>query len=296
MTEEKLDKKELTRLQKLIEQKLDEYIPLQYPETIHEAMRYSVLNGGKRLRGILCIESCKAFGKTEELALPMACSIEIIHAQSLIHDDLPCMDDDDYRRGKPSTHKKYGEAIAVLAGDALIPYAYEVFLKHTPETVSQEIKIQIIQEFSEIIGARGLVGGQVVDVYTEGQKISPETLDYIHSHKTGALYNFSLRSGAILSGCSQQELDIITEYSEALGLAFQISDDILDITGSKESLGKTPGKDEAKGKNTYPSIYGLDHSRNELSRLCNKAIELIETNNINSSALLQIAQFIANRV
>ncbi|MEW5818599.1 MAG: polyprenyl synthetase family protein [Cyanobacteriota bacterium] len=286
----------LHELQEKIEKKLDELIPNQYPYSIYDAIRYSTLGGGKRIRAILCIESCKLFGGNEDIVLPLACTIEIIHAQSLIHDDLPCMDDDDYRRGKPSTHKKFGEAHAVLAGDAMIPLAYEVFLNNTPDEVNNETKIRIIKEFSKTIGASGLVGGQVVDVETEGTIVDTETLNYIHSNKTGALYRFSLRSGAILANCNEKQLEIISDFSKNIGLAFQISDDILDIIGSKEKLGKTPGKDKASGKNTYPLIYGLENSIKELNCLRNKAINILNENNLNSNVLIDITNYIADRI
>lgn len=282
--------------QAVINNKLNEYIPLQYPETLWDAIRYSVLGSGKRLRGILCIESCETFNSTQEVALPLACSIEIIHAQSLIHDDLPCMDNDDYRRGKLSTHKKYGEATAVLAGDAMIPLAYEIFLKYTPDSISEKIKVKIIEEFSHTAGASGLVGGQSVDCEYEGKIVDKETLKYIHSHKTGALYRFSLRSGAILAGCSDNELETITNYAEAIGLAFQISDDILDITGSKDKLGKTPGKDKASGKNTYPLLYGFDNSISELKRLCELSKEILYEANLKSEVLFYLADYIRDRI
>lgn len=286
----------LKELQSKINCKLDEYMSPSCPHLLWESMRYSVLGDGKRLRGILCIESCKTFKGSEDISLPTACAIEIIHAQSLIHDDLPCMDNDDFRRGKPSTHKQFGAAQAILAGDALIPFAYEVFLKHTPPSVSDKTKLTIIEEFSKTIGAHGLVGGQVVDVENAGIQVDSETLNYIHSNKTGALYNFALRSGAILANCSDKELELITTYSKAIGLAFQISDDILDITGSKESLGKTPGKDKASGKNTYPSVYGLENSISELNNLCKLAKDTLAHNNIKSEVLIDIADFIAERI
>lgn len=286
----------IKQLQNTINNKLDEYLPSSYPDSLYEAMRYSVLGSGKRLRAIFCVESCRAFNKPEEIALPMACSIEIIHAQSLIHDDLPCMDNDDFRRGKPSTHKQFGEAMAVLAGDALIPYAYEVFLQHTPDSVSCETKLKVIKEFSETIGAKGLVAGQVIDIETEGKLIDKNTLKYIHDNKTGALYRFAIRSGAILANCTEKELKAITTFGEAIGLAFQISDDILDITATKDSLGKTPGKDQASGKNTYPLIYGFDNSIIELNRLCHLAVDTLKINNIKSDTLCEIAQYIANRI
>lgn len=286
----------IKQLQSTINTKLDEYIPSAYPESLNEAMRYSVLGTGKRLRAIFCVETCRAFKQPEEIAIPLACAIEIIHAQSLIHDDLPCMDNDDFRRGKPSTHKQFGEAMAVLAGDALIPYAYEVFLQHTPKLVSCETKLKVIEEFSKTIGAKGLVAGQVIDIESEGKLIDKKTLKYIHDNKTGALYRFAIRAGAILADCSKNELETITTFGEAIGLAFQISDDILDITATKDTLGKTPGKDQASGKNTYPLIYGFDNSIIELNRLCDLAINTLKENNIQSETLCEIAQYIANRI
>jgi geranylgeranyl diphosphate synthase type II len=287
--------KNIKELQKKISENLDKYIPYGYPDRLWEAMRYSVLGEGKRLRAILCIESCKAVGGNEEAAMPLACSIEIIHAQSLIHDDLPCMDNDDFRRGKPSTHKQYGEAMAVLAGDALIPFAYQVFLDNTSESVPDKIKLKIINEFSKTIGAAGLVGGQSIDCENEGQKVDPETLQYIHDNKTGALYRFCTWSGALIGGCNEKNLQLITDYGRYLGHAFQISDDILDITGSKEKLGKTPGKDKASGKNTYPLLFGLEKSKNELKNLITKAKNCLNTPEINPESLIYIADLINDR-
>lgn len=279
-----------------INNKLEEYIPLVYPEELYKAIRYSVLDSGKRLRAILCIESCKVFNGTEELAMPLACGIEILHAQSLIHDDLPCMDNDDYRRGKLSCHKQFGEAIAVLAGDAMIPLAFEIFIKHTSDKIELYKKAKILQNFFITAGGQALVGGQVVDVINEGVQVSPETLNYIHSNKTGALYRFALSSGAILADANENEIDVITSFADILGLAFQISDDILDITGSRENLGKTPGKDLIQNKNTYPAIYGINYSINELDRLCNMSINLLKDNKINSEILIELVNFIAKRV
>lgn len=283
-------------IKELINKKLDEYIPKAYPEKLWEAMRYCTLDGGKRVRALLCLESCKTFSGSVENALPTACAIEMIHAYSLVHDDLPCMDNDDFRRGKPSTHRQYGEDIAVLTGDALIPLAYETILTYTTSDVPDNKKLLVLMEFSKSIGANGLVGGQVVDMQSEGQTIDKETLHYIHSNKTGALIRFSARSGAILGGATETQLKAITTFSEAIGLAFQISDDLLDITSSKDTLGKTPGKDAATGKNTYPKLYGVDTSSQELNNLYNKAKAALLDNNIHSEILLELAEYIIKRV
>jgi len=289
-------KEYLADIKERINNKLDEYTSLEYPNELYEAIRYSLLGSGKRLRAILCIESCKTFQGTEELAMPLACAIEILHAQSLIHDDLPCMDNDDFRRGKLSCHKQFSEAIAVLAGDAMIPLAFEIFAKYTPSTISLNKRYKILQNFFVTAGGQCLVGGQTVDVINEGIQVKPETLNYIHSNKTGAMYRFSLWSGAILGDANNKEIETITNYADTLGLAFQISDDILDITGSKEDLGKTPGKDLIQKKNTYPAIYGLNHSINELDRLCSLAVNILKTNNINSEILIELANYISKRI
>ena len=281
---------------KIIEKKLDEYIPVKYPEKIWESMRYSVLAGGKRLRPIMTLEACRVLSGTYEQALPAACAIEMLHSQSLIHDDLPCMDNDDYRRGKPTNHKVFGESTAVLAGDALLSYAPQIILQKTPKTVSSQTLLRVIEEFVVAAGAEKLIAGQVVDIDSEGKQISKETLNFIHDNKTAALFKLSLRTGAILAGADEEKIQCLTRYAEKLGLAFQIMDDILDVTSTLEELGKTPGKDEKEGKVTYISFYGLEESKKQVSFLCKEACDILDNNNIDSKVLKSIAKSINERV
>ena len=281
---------------KLIEKKLDEFIPVKYPEKIWESMRYSVLAGGKRLRPIMTLEACRVLSGTYEQALPTACAIEMLHSQSLIHDDLPCMDNDDYRRGKLTNHKVFGESTAVLAGDALLSYAPQIILQKTPKTVSSQTLLRVIEEFVVAAGAEKLIAGQVVDIDSEGKQISKETLNFIHDNKTAALFKLSLRTGAILAGADEEKIQCLTRYAEKLGLAFQIMDDILDVTSTLEELGKTPGKDEKEGKVTYISFYGLEESKKQVSFLCKEACDILDNNNIDSKVLKSIAKSINERV
>ena len=275
---------------KIIEQKLDEYIPVKYPEEIWESMRYSVLAGGKRLRPVLCLETCKVLSGDYTQAIPTACAIEMLHSQSLIHDDLPCMDNDDYRRGKPTNHKVFGESTAVLAGDALLSFAPQIIIQKTPKTVPEQSILRVLEEFLVSAGAEKLIAGQVVDIASEGKQIDKQTLNFIHDNKTAALFKLSLRTGAILGGADENKLKALTDYAEKLGLAFQIMDDILDVTSTLEELGKTPGKDEKEGKVTYISFYGLEESKKQLSSLCSEACDILEKNNIDSDILKEIAK------
>ena len=281
---------------KIIEQKLDEYLPVKYPEEIWESMRYSVLAGGKRLRPVLCLETCKVLSGDYTQAIPTACAIEMLHSQSLIHDDLPCMDNDDYRRGKPTNHKVFGESTAVLAGDALLSFAPQIIIQKTPKTVPEQSILRVLEEFLVSAGAEKLIAGQVVDIASEGKQIDKQTLNFIHDNKTAALFKLSLRTGAILGGADENKLKALTDYAEKLGLAFQIMDDILDVTSTLEELGKTPGKDEKEGKVTYISFYGLEESKKQLSSLCSEACDILEKNNIDSDILKEIAKNISERV
>uniref|UniRef100_UPI00286A4165 geranylgeranyl diphosphate synthase CrtE n=1 Tax=Chamaesiphon sp. OTE_75_metabat_556 TaxID=2964692 RepID=UPI00286A4165 len=247
----------LTDRQPRVEAALDASIRPAYPDTIYAAMRYSLLAGGKRLRPILCLASCEAVGGDPDLALPMACALEMIHTLALIHDDLPAMDNDDYRRGKLTNHKVYGDDIAILAGDGLLAYAFEYIATHT-QGVSADRVLKAIAHLARAVGANGLVGGQVVDLESEGKSdISIETLIYIHNHKTGALFQSSVVCGAILAGATTAEIEKLAKFAQNIGLAFQIIDDILDITATGAELGKTAGKDVEAQKATYPKLWGL---------------------------------------
>jgi geranylgeranyl diphosphate synthase type II len=243
----------------LINTALDLLLPRAsaYPSPIHEAMRYSTLAGGKRLRGAFVIAVADILGTDGERVLPAAAALEMIHTYSLIHDDLPAMDDDDYRRGKPTCHKVYGEAVAILAGDALLTLAFGTLSQLSQKGFEPGVVLRVIQEVGKAAGSQGLIGGQAVDLDSEGVKVSKETLEYIHNHKTGALFSASVRCGALLSGAGDEELQALSEYAKGFGLAFQITDDLLDLTGDQELLGKKPGSDLAKNKATFPGILGI---------------------------------------
>jgi geranylgeranyl diphosphate synthase type II len=247
----------------LVEAALERWLPAEHapPSTVHQAMRYSVQAGGKRLRPILVIAGAEAVGGHAETVLPTACALELIHTYSLIHDDLPAMDDDDYRRGRPTNHKVYGEAIAILAGDALLTLAFKLVADNAAHVRDARVICDVVAEIATAAGTAGMVGGQVVDIESEGRTVSAETLDYIHVHKTAALIRASLRAGAMLGGAGADDLEAISAAGRSLGLAFQIVDDILDVEGSLEELGKTAGSDQRKGKATYPALHGVDASR-----------------------------------
>jgi len=258
----------------LIDENLDKFLEIQYPEAIFESMRYSVLAGGKRLRPVMCLEACRIFGGNIEDAIPTACAIEMLHAQSLIHDDLPCMDNDDFRRGKPTNHKVFGEATAVLAGDALLSFAPQLILQKS-ENLSAETRLRLIEEYCIAAGAFGLIAGQVVDIESEGKSITAETLEFIHTHKTADLFKFALKAGAIVAGASEEQIKDMEDFGQKLGFAFQICDDILDETSTFEKLGKTLGKDKVAGKPTYTAIFGLEESRREVICLLRDAYDII---------------------
>jgi len=261
----------LKERQALVEAALESSLPVTYPEKIYNAMRYSLMAGGKRLRPILCLATCELLGGTIAMAMPTACALEMIHTMSLIHDDLPAMDNDDYRLGKLTNHKVYGEDIAILAGDGLLAYAFEYVVEQT-KNVPAEYLLKIVARLGHAVAATGLVGGQVVDLECEGKtNIGVETLHFIHSHKTGALLEAAVLSGALLTGADEATLKRLSRYAANIGLAFQIIDDILDITSTRDVLGKTAGKDVTAQKMTYPRLWGLDKSRQEAERLVAEA-------------------------
>ncbi len=281
---------------KIIEAELEKYLKVSYPEKIWEAMKYSVSAGGKRLRPMLVLEANKICGGNIEEALPTACALEMLHTYSLIHDDLPCMDNDDFRRGKPTNHKVFGEAMAVLAGDGLLSVAPEIILTKTPKSVDRETLFKVLAEFYDAIGPNGMLGGQVVDILSENKEIDIPTFKYIHTHKTGKLFEFALRSGAILAKADEKQLDTLTEYAKIIGYAFQIADDILDEISTFEYLGKTPHKDANAHKNTHTSIYGMENSKKELLDLCHNAKNILKSNGINSPLLVHIAQGLTDKI
>ena len=279
----------------LVERALDSSIAIAKPKKIYEAMRYSLLAGGKRLRPILCLATCDLAGGTVDMAMPTACALEMIHTMSLIHDDLPAMDNDDFRRGKPTNHKVYGDDIAILAGDGLLAYAFEYVATQTKDVAPENI-IRVVACLGRTVGAAGLVGGQVLDLESEGKSdITAETLSFIHTHKTGALLEASVVSGAILADASQSDIDRLSKYARDIGLAFQIIDDILDITATDEQLGKTAGKDLEAQKATYPSLWGLDKSRLKARELVDSAIAQLSTYGEKAEPLRAVANYIVTR-
>jgi geranylgeranyl diphosphate synthase type II len=284
-----------------VEQELDHLLPSNetQPGIIHEAMRYSACNGGKRLRAMLTMEAAGLLNGDDEVALPLAAAIEMIHAYSLIHDDLPCMDDDDYRRGKLTNHKVFGEGMAVLAGDALLTQAF-VVIARLPELsgVSAALTVQVLAEVATASSSIGLVGGQVADLQAEGTDPGDNALamlQYIHTHKTGALFRCSLRGGALLGGLTGPQLDAVQEYAEQFGLAFQITDDVLDQIGSAETLGKAVGSDDRSRKLTYPRIFGLERSQQMAQEAVQKAQDALRPFGPRAARLIELAQFIVER-
>ncbi|MEO1376148.1 MAG: geranylgeranyl diphosphate synthase CrtE [Cyanobacteria bacterium J06635_10] len=285
----------LKERQKLVETALDKSIEIVYPEKIYEAMRYSLLAGGKRLRPILCLATCEMTGGNIEMAMPTACALEMIHTMSLIHDDLPAMDNDDYRRGKLTNHKVYGENVAILAGDGLLTYAFEYVASNTKNVPATQV-LQVISHLGRAVGAAGLVGGQIVDLEMEGKTdVTLETLNFIHNHKTAALLEACVVCGGILTGISPEELQRLSRYSQNIGLAFQIVDDILDITATQEQLGKTAGKDQQAQKVTYPSLWGLEESKKQAQQLIELACAELEPFGEGASPLIALAHFITSR-
>lgn len=297
ITQENFDiNKQVQDYIEIISSHLDKYLNPHYPQIIWEAMRYTVMAGGKRLRPMLVLESTKACKGNINNAIPTACAIEMIHAYSLIHDDLPCMDNDDYRRGKLTNHKVFGEAIAVLAGDALLSFAPQVIIANTPQCVKKETLFNVLNELYFAIGPSGLVGGQVVDIDSENKEIDVATFNYIHTKKTGELFQFSLKAGALLAEAPEQSVQALTKYGQLIGYAFQIADDILDIIGTKESLGKTPGKDKYANKKTHPGMFGLKQSQEEVQNLCTSAQQILLENNLDTPLLIKIAADIIQKV
>ncbi|MFS8513397.1 MAG: polyprenyl synthetase family protein, partial [Planifilum fulgidum] len=248
----------------------------EIPPPLREAMAYSLLAGGKRLRPILVLATAEALGGSADKALPFAGAVEMIHTYSLIHDDLPAMDDDDFRRGKPTNHKVFGEAMAILAGDALLTKAFGLLARAAREAeLPAETALALIEEGSRRFGAEGMVGGQVLDIQSENRRLSLSELEAIHRGKTGDLIIYSVRLGALISGSTKDQLELLTSFAGLLGLAFQIQDDILDVIGDQETIGKPVGSDQAKNKATYPSLIGLEQSRELLRRTVEEAKELL---------------------
>ena len=277
-----------------VEAALDRSLPVVYPEKIYESMRYSLMAGGKRLRPILCLATCEMLEAPTSLVMPTACALEMVHTMSLIHDDLPAMDNDDYRRGKLTNHKVYGEDVAVLAGDALLTYAFEYIATQTEGTSPKQV-LKVIADLGKAVGAAGLVGGQIVDLDSEGKAIDENTLTYIHMHKTAALLEVSVTSAAFLAGAETSDIERLRRYAQKIGLAFQIVDDVLDITATSEELGKSAGKDVAAQKATYPSLWGLEASQQKADQLVAEAIDQLSKFGEKAQPLIAIAQYITAR-
>jgi geranylgeranyl diphosphate synthase type II len=280
---------------RLVNQALDRFLPKETtrPATIHKAMRYSLFAGGKRLRPALCLAAAQACGGREQDALPLACAVECIHTYSLIHDDLPAMDDDDFRRGKPTNHKVFGEGIAILAGDALLTQAFEIAAKARswPRYSHQTL----ILELAQASGSFQLIAGQVADLEAEGEPISATQLKYIHERKTSALLCCAARLGGMSANCTAAQLRALTDFGYNVGLAFQIIDDILDVTQTSEQLGKTAGKDTAARKATYPSILGMEKSRKVAGKLTQRAFDAARVFGSKAAALEALARYLLVR-
>lgn len=282
---------------KLVEDGIDKYLgELTYPEVIAEGMKYAVLNGGKRLRPILLFMTLDILGCEREKGLATASAIEMIHSYSLVHDDLPALDNDDYRRGKLTTHKKFGEAEGILIGDALLTHAFYVLTEKNSHLSADKI-VEIVKLTSSYAGINGMIGGQMVDIASEGKKIDLETLRYMHAHKTGKLIKLPVEVACVIADASIEDREVLTKYSELIGLAFQIKDDILDIEGDFETIGKPVGSDLEHDKSTYPSILGMAESKKLLSETIEeaKSITRARFGEERSKTLLDLADYIGNR-
>jgi geranylgeranyl diphosphate synthase type II len=285
----------LAQQQKLVDAELDRLVPpgTAPPETIHRAMRYSLFAGGKRIRPILCIEAARTVADGVDGVVSAACALELIHSYSLVHDDLPALDNDDYRRGKLTNHKVFGDAMAILAGDSLLTAAFQVLAQLDAPA---ERKVRLIEELSVASGTvGGMIGGQVADLEGEGKPPDAQLLETIHRAKTGALLRASLRMGAVYAGANEAEYQALSCYGEHVGLAFQIVDDILDVEESSEALGKTAGKDAAQHKITFPAVYGLETSRGMAQEECGRAHEVLAPFGERARRLHELADLIVQR-
>jgi geranylgeranyl diphosphate synthase type II len=283
--------------QKIVEEALQYYLPGEdnIPADIYKAVRYSVFNGGKRVRPILCLAAAEAVGGDLGQAIPVACALELIHSYSLIHDDLPAMDDDDFRRGKPACHKVFGENMAILAGDALLTEAF-VLLSHVEKVrLSAERRLAVIQEIAHAAGISGMIGGQALDVLSDKFVSDEDILHEIHRRKTGALIVASVKSGAIIFNARKDKIQALAEYGINLGLAFQIADDILNVEGNRELMGKETGSDAARNKLTYPSLLGLDTAKEKLARYIDAAVASLSGFDERARPLLVIARYVMER-
>jgi geranylgeranyl diphosphate synthase, type II len=288
----------LAARKKIVDEALERYIPAEdnYPPVIFKALRYSLFAGGKRIRPILCLASAEAVGGNIESILPVACALELIHTYSLIHDDLPAMDDDDYRRGRRTSHKVFGENMAILAGDALLTEAFHLMSERgLMEKIAPERLISVIHDIAEAAGCFGMVGGQVVDVQSEGEAVETEVLNFIHTRKTGAMITAAVKAGAVLANAGEVELNALTAYGRHVGLAFQIADDILNIEGDQKLMGKDTGSDTKRSKVTYPALIGMDASRKKAGELVEDALSAIMNFDYRAEPLRMIAAYIVER-
>ena len=260
-----------------------------------EAMRYSLFAGGKRVRPILCLAAAEALGGRSEDAMPAACALECIHTYSLIHDDLPAMDDDDFRRGKPTNHKVFGEAGAILAGDGLLTFAFELLSNRELGHATDSQRLQVVNLIARAAGSRGMVGGQALDIACEGKEVPFETLQFIHSHKTGALITVSVQAGGIMGNADSEQLQALTEYGEHIGLTFQIVDDLLNVEGSLEELGKAAGSDAERQKATYPALFGVEATKEKAWATVESAIGCLRNFDQRAEPLRELARYIVNR-
>lgn len=294
----------LERKREEVDRFLDVVLPSAQipPATLHESIRYSLFAGGKRIRPILAIAAAEAIGPPPRAILPIASSLELIHTYSLIHDDLPAMDNDDYRRGKPTNHKVFGEAMAILAGDALLTYAFELCSRRGLQDPQDHMdgldpvrQVQILHELAVGAGTAGMVGGQVLDIQAEHKDIDLDTLQTIHIRKTGMLIRAAVRMGAMVSGATAAQLDQLTKYAEDVGLAFQIADDVLNVTGTREELGKDAHTDAQRGKKTYPSFYGVGGARKLADECVDRAVSRLHSFEARADPLREIARYITAR-
>ena len=299
-------KKYLQEKKEMVDSALEKYFPNRpdsagegvFPNSLHKAIQYSLLAGGKRIRPILSVAAFEAIGGRGDKILPFACALEMIHTYSLIHDDLPALDNDDYRRGKPTCHKVFGESIGILAGDALLTEAFKLMTDRSIQEFSIRDGgsiLDVINEVAQAAGMSGMVGGQVLDIESEGKEVDFPTLQYIHTHKTGALILVSVRMGAKLGGASEETLKALTHYGERIGLAFQIADDILNVEGKTALLGKKTGSDLSRGKATYPALFGLEESKRRAKELVELAVKAVESFGPEAEPLREIAWFILSR-
>ncbi|WP_442600387.1 polyprenyl synthetase family protein [Neobacillus sp. D3-1R] len=292
MSLSEFSKQHIASLEEEMKRKID---ILNAPLTIKEAMQYSLEAGGKRIRPLLVFATIEAFHKDSMMGLETAIALEMIHTYSLIHDDLPCMDDDDLRRGKPTNHKVFGEAMAVLAGDALLTYSFQIIAESNYDTVTNDKKLNLILELSKAAGSEGMVGGQVADMEAEGKSLDLTGLEYIHIHKTGKLLEFSVLAGAILADASDKQRKCLSLFAYHLGLAFQIQDDILDLEGDQEIIGKPVGSDQNNQKSTYPALLTMNGAKEALHTHVSEAKRYLKESGLDTSILEEITDLIANR-